>query len=331
MQHRQQYTVVNDCISHFKEISHGVPQGSVLGPLLFLLYINDINFAVTEGELKLYADDTNLFLNDTNLDRLCDRTNQSLDSLYQWFLANKLSVSFDKTVYNIFSPHHKTINLDAFKLKISNVEVKRAKCCKYLGIMLDDELNWKSHIDYIETKLIKFTSLFYKIRHKLTPECRKALYYAMIYPHLIFAIELYGSATVNNLHKLQMLQNKFLRILQMQGIRCPTNRLYEAYDTFKIRDLHEINILGITHKIIYHPSELPKIYQNYLLFNNDIHDHDTRYKTNIFSHHIRTKMGAKDFKFKSRQLWNVLPVEIRESDNSNQFKLKIRKFYRAKY
>ena len=327
---RKQYTLVNSCKSQCMNINCGVPQGSVLGPLLFLLYVNDINFAVTAETVKLYADDTNLFISDSNPDELCKRANKTLASLYQWFLANRLSLSFDKTLYSIFQPN-KSQDLAEFKLILNNIEIKRENCCMYLGVMLDNKLKWKNHIEYIEKKLIKFTSLFYKIRQKLTPECRKALYYAMIYPHICYAVELYGNASDCSLHKLQMLQNKILRILQNQGPRYPTVMLYKNYNTFKINDLHEQSLLRITHKIIYHPHELPGIFRNYLALHNNIHDHNTRSKVNLYPHYIRTNYGAKDLKYKSHLLWNVLPDEIKVPSSISQFKSKLRNFYFTRY
>ena len=332
LKNRQQYLVVNECISSCREIQYGVPQGSVLGPVLFSLYVNDINYAVRGETLKLYADDTNLFLYDSSIDSLCMRANLSLESLYQWFLANKLSVSFDKTVYSIFLPNRiPDTGLKPFRLYVNNIEIKRENCCKYLGIMLDEELSWRNHIEYIEKKLIKLTSLFYKIRQRLTPECRKALYFSMVYPHLTYAVELYGGAPESNIHKLQILQNKFLKILQLQGPRFPTSKLYINYNTHKIHELHEISLLHLIHKIIYHPSELPKIYANYLTFNCIVHDHDTRHKNDIFPHHVKTIFGTRDFKFKSHLLWNNLPEEIKLTDSIPQFRRKIRNFYLTLY
>ena len=150
-------------------------------------------------------------------------------------------------------------------------------------------------------------------------------------PHLIYAVELYGSATDTNLHKLQILQNKFLRILQMRKLKFPTNSLYKAYDTFKIRDLYEQNLLLLTHKIIHHPDHLPKIYQNYLTLHSKIHGHENRHGLNIYPHHIRTNWGAKDFRFKSHSLWNALPVQIKITDNTNQFKSLLRNYYFMNY
>ena len=331
LSNRQQYVTVNGCTSHHKPVRYGVPQGSVLGPLLFLLYINDINIAVEGEKLKLYADDTNLFLNDSDPDILCSRSNLCLDSLHHWFLANKLSVNLDKTVFSIFFPNKFQATLKNFKLYIDNKEIKRVDCSKYLGVMLDEKLNWKNHIDYIVSKMVKFTGLFYKIRHNLTSACRKALYFALIYPHVTYSIELFGNATDNNIHGLQMLQNKLLRILQMKEPRYPTNMLYKNYDTFKIRDLHEISFLILAHKIIYHPDKLPTVYRNYFRLNSDTHDHCTRNKYNICPPQIRTNIGAKDFRFKSHQLWNGLTEDIKLTENISQFRSKIRQLYLAKY
>ena len=327
---RQQYLVINDCISTCRKIHYGVPQGSVLGPLLFLLYINDINFAVAEDTLKLYADDTNLFLHDSDINLLCRRANRSLESLYQWFLANKLTLNFDKTLYSVFSPN-KAADTSSFKLHLNNLEIQRVDCCKYLGVMLDDRLTWQNHINYIENKLIKFTSFFYKIRQNLTAECRKALYFALIHPHLTYAVELFGNATASSIYRLQILQNKFLRILQLQGPRFPTSKLYVNYNTHKICDLHEISLLQLIHKIIYQPCELPKPFRTYLIFAHTVHEHDTRHKTDVFPHHVNSSYGTKNFKFKSHILWNNLPEEIKQVRNIVAFQTKLKNYYFVKY
>jgi hypothetical protein len=256
---------------------------------------------------------------------LYERTNQNLDLLYQWFLANRLSINYDKTVYSIFSPNK--MKLNSFRLYINNIEINRVEYCKCLGVILDEELSWKHHIDYIETKLTKFTSFFYKIRQKLKPDCLKELYFALIYPQLTYAVELYGNAADSNIHKLQILQNKLLRILQFEGRRCPLQKLYINYNTHKIHDLHEINLLCLCHKIINHPLELPNIYQNYLLHHYNIHSHDTRHKNDIFPHHVTTNYGIKDFRFKSHQLWNKLPEEIKKIGSISEFRNTIKKFY----
>ena len=117
----------------------------MLGLLLFLVYMNDIGKAIPNEKIKLFADDTNLFIFDKDSKGLCLKATDCLDKLNLWFLANKLTLNPTKTCYMVFSSK-KDENI---KLLIDNTEIKKVKFCKYLGIYIDDELNWKVHIsDY---------------------------------------------------------------------------------------------------------------------------------------------------------------------------------------
>ena len=155
---RRQFTSLGDSVSCVGHITTGVPQGSVLGPLLFLLYVNDICYAVPDTKIKLFADDTNLFLYDKNLNNLYKKASQSLHQLFEWFVANKLSLSIDKTCYSVFGI--KLTDLQNMELKINGCCIRLVESCKYLGIIIDRDLNWREHIDYVYKKIIKFTSIF---------------------------------------------------------------------------------------------------------------------------------------------------------------------------
>jgi len=158
LHNRQQCTLVQHCVSSNATVTCGVPQGSVLGPPLFLIYMNDIGKAIPNEKNKLFADDTNLFIFDKDSKGLCLKATDYLDKLNLWFLANKLTLNATKTCYMVFSSK-KDENI---KLLIDKTEIKKVKFCKYLGIYIDYELNWKVHIDHIFNKLIRFTGIFYK-------------------------------------------------------------------------------------------------------------------------------------------------------------------------
>ena len=197
--------------------------------------------------------------------------------------------------------------------------------------MLDEDLSWNSHITYVTNKLLKYVALFYKIRNNLTLECRKALYFALVYPHLVYAVELFGTATAKNLNSLQILQNKLLRVLQIKRTFTHNNELFTEFDTFKIRDLYELNLLKLAHKIVHHTSQLPSIFHDYLTFNHNIHSYNTRHKNDIFVHQIHTTLGSKAFTFKSHQLWNTLPKHIKEISSLSLFSSRIKSLYKNKY
>jgi hypothetical protein len=137
----------------------GVPQGSVLGPLLFLVYVNDISNSVPDAKVKLFADDTNLFVSHENIGTLNDKVNCDIGLLCQWFVVNKISLNVSKPCYMVFS----TRNQGTIRITVDNMELNKVSACKYLGVTLDEELKWKNHIDIVYGKLIKFVGIFYKL------------------------------------------------------------------------------------------------------------------------------------------------------------------------
>ena len=139
---RKQITSIRDSYSDIGSVTVGVPQGSVLGPVLFLLYINDICNAIPDAKIKLFADDSNLFLYDTSLSNLYHRANLSLTCLSKWFLVNRLSLSVDKTCYSIFGNQHNDSFTPNLQVEINGKAIQKIECCKYLGIYINNNLSW---------------------------------------------------------------------------------------------------------------------------------------------------------------------------------------------
>ena len=198
----KQFTCIGDTCSHTGSITVGVPQGSVLGLLLFILYINDIYNTVPGIDVKLFADDINLFLSGKNLVDLCSKENSSLEQLFKLFVVNRLDLNIDKTCYSVLGV--KSLGNINLELKINDKNIQMVESCKYLNIFIDRSLSWKEHIDYLYRKLIKFTSIFYKIRTKLNNEVLKLLYFAFVYPHLLCGIETYRNT--NHCHLIYKLE-----------------------------------------------------------------------------------------------------------------------------
>jgi len=172
LSNRQQFTVVEGSVSSLAKITCGVPQGSVLGPLLFLLYINDIANAVPDLNVKLFADDTNLFITDKDPPLLNSTANEAINKLNNWFIANRLSLNVDKTCYMVFSPHKNACCVN-FKLLLGGLEIRKVKSCRYIGLIIDDELKWSVHIDHIYNYLLKYVGMFYKLQNKVPGKCHE--------------------------------------------------------------------------------------------------------------------------------------------------------------
>ena len=160
---RYQYTTVNNCSSSLNRIKTGVPQGSVLGPLLFLLYINDVAANVSE-DLTLFADDTSVFILHKDLKELMSSAKNCLERLNEWFIENKLSLSIERSNYVIYHTSRRKISNAFNNIIIQNSTIKRVTKVEYLGLVIDEHMNWRPHVNKVCAKLAKYFSVFYNIR-----------------------------------------------------------------------------------------------------------------------------------------------------------------------
>ena len=156
---RNQYVVADGHSSTSRSITCGVPQGSVLGPVLFILYINDVCNVSSVLKFVLFADDTNIFCSNTSLHELQDTINTELAKLSIWFSVNRLSLNLGKTNYMLFRNRPPEEELE---LKINNVVLPRVTATNFLGIIIDNMLNWKLHIQSVKSKLSSILAIMYK-------------------------------------------------------------------------------------------------------------------------------------------------------------------------
>lgn len=150
--------------SEKRKVTCGVPQGSVLGPLLFLIYINDLPNISKVLIFFLFADDTNIYYESSNLVEIEKVMNKELNKLYQWLCINRLSLNISKTHLMIFHPYNKPIR-ELITLKINRKAISEKNYVKYLGILIDSTLSWKYHINELGKKLSRVTGIMYKLRH----------------------------------------------------------------------------------------------------------------------------------------------------------------------
>ena len=185
MSNRKQYVEYNGHRSLRNELSCGVPQGSILGPLFILLYINDINNASNLSNLTLFADDTNVFLSHKDLNYLSDMINLELDKLSIWFKANKLSLNLKKTKFMVFKPIQKR-SIYNIQMSIDNQNIVEVKEKNFLGVIVDENLNWKSEISHAASKVAKSIGIISRCSFFLPKSSLRMLYYSLIYPYFYF-------------------------------------------------------------------------------------------------------------------------------------------------
>ena len=319
---RQQYTVVNNVSSCFTSVPCGVPQGSTLGPLLFLLYVNDICRVLPGENVKLFADDTNLFISGVNVNMLNQKCNYCIETLNQWFIANHLQMNIEKTNVMVF-PKTKT---NGIYVKLNEIDITKVQHCRYLGIIIDDALTWIHHIDAVYSKLIKYVGIFYKVRSKLPVSILRNIYFAFVYPHILYGIEIYANTSSIHLKKLITLNNKLLRILQNKPNKFPVKDLYLNFNTLAIPELHIQRLLIFAHKFLHHKYLLPNAFVNYFTVNSEIHSHNTRVRDNLHLDSFSTNYGKRTVKYKASTMWNQLPSSLKVFSSVKYFSNKLKKF-----
>ena len=230
---RNQYVIADDHSSGMRLITCGVPQGSVLGPVLFLLYINDICNVSNLLKFVLFADDTNIFCSSTSLHDLQDTINRELDKLFVWFSVNRLSLNLGKTNYMLFRSRPPDNEL---ALKINNVVLPRVAATKFLGIIIDDKLSWKPHIQSVKSKLSSVLSIMYKASKLINTTGMYTLYCSLFHPYLSYCNEIWGNTYTSNVKCLFTLQKKAIRLICNADRLAHTNAMFKDMSILKLSE-----------------------------------------------------------------------------------------------
>ena len=243
---RKQFVSLNNVDSSLLDITCGVPQGSVLGPLLFILYINDLCNVSEFLRFVLFADDTNLFASGDNIDTLCNNMNKELHKINFWFKINKLSLNLSKTNFMVFS--NKVVIDKDIDIKIDDVNITRVYECKFLGVLIDSKLSWKSHSSLVKDKLIKCNAIMYKASIYLNSEALRTLYCSLFLPYINNCCEVWGTTYKKIIESIIKLQKRAIQIVSKMGNREHTNALFCKLKLLTFLDLTDLKIAVIIYK-----------------------------------------------------------------------------------
>ena len=258
LSNRKQYVSINGYHSNLADVKFGVPQGSVLGPLLFLIYINDLNQALKFCKVHHFADDTNLIHFSKSVNRLNKHVNLDLKNLTYWLNANKISLNVKKTELVIFKHQRKKLD-SPIKIKLNRKRLYPSKSVKYLGIKIDESLNWKQHIHDIAIKLNRVNALLYTIRNFVNRHILRTIYFAIFDTHLNYGNLIWGQ-NLNAVSRIVILQKKALRIMNFQSRGSHSSPLFKSNHILKLEDKILIeNILFINKSL---NNLLPPVFKN---------------------------------------------------------------------
>ena len=213
----------NGIKSYQSQVTCGVPQGSILGPLLFFICVNDLHKVVKNAFLLLFADDSNLFYTGNDMVDITEKINDDLQHITEWLASDKLSLNMKKTNYMIF--HRGYVAPDDINITIRNEMIGRVYSTKCLGVLIDSKLNGKCHVHYINNKLSKCIGIMIRARKNLPKSSLLTLYYTFAYPYLLYCIHFWGRSGKTVWKLLTKTQNRLVRIITSSGYRTNTESL----------------------------------------------------------------------------------------------------------
>ena len=225
LNNRKQFVSMNGFESSKLNITCGVPQGSTLGPLLFLIYLNDLRFCLNKSSSNHFADDTYLIYASKKVKTLETDLDIDLKTTSEWLKANRLSLNIKKSQLIIFHSKSKKVDFTSFSIKLEGSKLKPSKYVKCSGIFID------------EKQISRANGILAKLRYFATKKILILVYYAIYYSQLLYGCPVWSLTTVNNINTIRILQQKCIRIINHAPYNSRTNNLFEENKLLKLDDI----------------------------------------------------------------------------------------------
>lgn len=321
LENREQMVKYSNSYSQNMDIKHGVPQGSVLAPILFILYINDISNYCKKCNIKLFADDTMLYVAG-KVEDIQSKLNEDLKNICEWTCDNSLKLNLNKTKFMLIASRNKLnkFKQDGIKLSIiiDDCQIERVNKFKYLGVIIDCELNFNSHCEYIKNKMAKKVGLMFRLNNKISMYSKLIIYKSMISPHIDYCGTILIYLNKQQIQLLQKVQNRSMRAILSCNRYTPINTMLNVLNLMNIEQRIAYNTLMFVFKM--KNGSMPSYLTNNLMYVIDVHSHKTRATVNndfyINVEHVQsnTLLG------KGLAWFNQLPNLLKDCNNMCTFK-----------
>ena len=327
LSNRQQFVCINSTKSHLKTIRCGVPQGSILGPLLFLLYVNDIRHSSPILQFTQFADDTSVFFSHENISHITRTLNSELGNVHTWLTVNKLVINLSKTSYMIFS--YTKYSPEDVKLELNNYEIKHSPQNKFLGVYIDESLSWKYHISEICNKLAKVVGIIYRLQNVLPENILLTLYNTLFLPHITYCNINWANCAKTFSDRIYKLQKKAVRLITHSAYNSHSSPLFARLNILTIHDVNKLQV-G-TFMYMCKNNLLPSFVKVNFSTNSVYHSYSTRRANDYHLPKVRTSIAQMNLNFNGPKVWNALPTDLKNCNSLPCFKRKYKKHLIKKY
>ena len=329
LSNREQYVTFNGIDSSRLPIKCGVPQGSILGPLLFLLYVNDIVHASSLLSFVLFADDTNIFYSHNKIETPVNVFNTELPKVSTWFKCNKLSLNINKTHFMHFKHHNAHAADIPINIMIDNLPLEQKQNSTFLGVIIDDNLTWNDHLRHITTSISRGIGILFKLKPFVPQTALFLLYNTMVLPYITYCNIVWASCAKTKLTPILLLQKKALRICTGSSYRENSDPLFCKLKTLKITDINSLQVAIFMFK--YSNNQLPSSFQSLFTLNNTIHSYQTRNSQNFHLTNPKLIIAHKSIRHYGPDLWNNLPITTKSCTTLYSFKSTMKRILLSAY
>ena len=303
----------------------GVPQGSILGPLLFSIYVNDMPGSVTEGVIDMYADDTTLTVSGTDACEVEEKLSNGVSKVMKWVNANRLVVNLDKTSVMLIGPRAKLNYSDDFKVNVCGTVLKRVKVAKCLGLLIDEELSWKDQIEKVTKTVQSKLCMLRRVKQYVPTHSLLLLYNSFVQPHFDYCAQIWSNRFKMQTNKLEKLHKRAARIILSKNYDTPSSELFRELNWLPLNQRFDYLRAVLMYKCVNNLA--PAYLMNDLTSTNQRHNYNTRHALNSL---VAPRFKTECFKHSPLStgitVWNNLDQSVKSASSLTSFKSSLKSF-----